>query len=144
MFARRRTLLFGAIWTVALAGACETAPSAHRSAVLASRAEEGRPCRVQPEVVDHFREVERRIVEAWVLPAGVAADNTVQVRFVLTEAGEALHVEVVHSTDPRLEQSVLDAIRAAEPLPEMSPEVVCLSAVWVFATFENPPAPTNR
>jgi TonB family protein len=93
-----------------------------------------------PEAVQYFYDVELRIFEQWILPADVEPDNSVNVRFILAESGHVSSAEVVQSSDPALNESVLAAIHRAEPFPEMSAEASCLSRLPIVGTFRNPKA----
>jgi len=92
------------------------------------------------EAVRYFYDVESRIFDQWELPADVEPDNSVKVRFILAESGHVSSAEVVQSSDPALNESVLAAIHRAEPFPEMSHQAKCLDGQPLFGTFRNPTA----
>ncbi len=109
------------------------------SSVLGSSGK-ARDCLDHPAVRSYLGDVERRTLDRWILPRGVAADQKVTLRFELDVAGSATTVALVRASDNALGASDMDGLRAAAPFPPMPEEARCLVRVPITATFSNPGA----
>lgn len=65
----------------------------------------------------YLKLVEKRVFSVWKYPDGVAGVQKVSVRFTLDRAGKLNQVEVLESTDPRINASALEAMKKASPFP---------------------------
>ena len=65
----------------------------------------------------YLKLVEKRVFSVWKYPDGVAGVQKVSVRFTLDRAGKLNQVEVLESTDPRINSSALEAMKKASPFP---------------------------
>jgi hypothetical protein len=83
------------------------------------------------------------VLNRWVLPAAVAADHSVTLRFLLDPAGTANRVVFVSGDDNALGASAVKAMRSASPFDQMSDRVRCLAGNPIIATFRNPTVATN-
>jgi TonB family protein len=99
-----------------------------------------RSCLEQPAVRDYFEAAHGKIIDAWEVPPGATADQSVEVRLQISEEGEVESADVVSASAPEFEASVLDAIEAAEPLPPLPVAASCMRGRAVTATFQNPDA----
>lgn len=97
----------------------------------------GADCFTRPEVRAYQQTVESRMRSRWNLPSGIASNQTVKLRFKLDAAGSVLSAQIVSSSDPRLGQSALDALRSASPFPPMSDRVRCMAGSAYVGTFRN-------
>jgi hypothetical protein len=95
-------------------------------------------CLAKVEAREYFYEVKRAIFQQWELPAGVAPDQTVNLRLRIAESGELLDATLAAGADSRLAASALEAVRRAAPFPRMSSEARCLDGTEVDASFRNP------
>lgn len=95
-------------------------------------------CQSRPEVQAYLSSVKSRMYARWVLPADVASNQEVQLRFQLDPAGSAQAVSLVGGGDARLGASAVDALRSAAPFPPMADRVRCLAGGPIIGTFRNP------
>ena len=65
----------------------------------------------------YLKLIEKRVFSVWKYPDGVTGVQKVSVRFTLDRAGKLSQVEVLDSTDPRINSSALEAMRKASPFP---------------------------
>ncbi|TAK07537.1 energy transducer TonB, partial [bacterium] len=65
----------------------------------------------------YLKLVEKRVFSVWKYPDGVNGVQKVSVRFTLDRAGKLNQVEVLDSTDPRINVSALEAMKKASPFP---------------------------
>lgn len=65
----------------------------------------------------YLKLIEKRVFSVWKYPDGVAGVQKVSVRFTLDKAGKLSQVEVLDSTDPRINGSALEAMKKASPFP---------------------------
>ncbi len=65
----------------------------------------------------YLKLVEKRVFSVWKYPDGVTGVQKVSVRFTLDRAGKLNQVEVLDSTDPRINVSALEAMKRASPFP---------------------------
>ena len=65
----------------------------------------------------YLKLVEKRVFSVWKYPDGVTGVQKVSVRFTLDRAGKLNQVEVLDSTDPRINVSALEAMKKASPFP---------------------------
>ena len=95
-------------------------------------------CIARPEVATYMQDIHDRVVDRWILPPGLEADQAVKLRFRLDVAGSATSVSLVEADDNALGASAVDALRAASPFPPMPESVRCLSDFSLIGTFTNP------
>lgn len=95
-------------------------------------------CLVTPAVQRYLGTVERKTLDRWILPPGVAADQQVTLRFQIDSSGSAVSVSVVKASDNALGASAVDALRAAAPFPPMPDSAACLAGAPIVASFSNP------
>jgi TonB family protein len=107
------------------------------SSVMAASATE---CFRRPQVQSYLDGVQKRTLDRWILPPGVAADQNVTLRFKLDVAGSATSVSLVKATNNALGASAVDALNAASPFPPLPEAARCLVQVPITATFSNPVA----
>ena len=100
-------------------------------------------CLARPEVRQYMGHIKSRVMDRWALPAGVSANQAVELRFELDPAGTARRVDLVKAGDNKLGQSAVDAFRSASPFNNMSDRVRCLAGHPILATFRNPVSATN-
>jgi hypothetical protein len=98
----------------------------------------GVDCDRRPEVQRYMEEVRERVYARWVLPDGVPASKSVQLKFTIDAGGSVSRVEALESSDPRLAQSAADALRASSPFPPLPAAARCLAKTPVRAAFRNP------
>ncbi len=91
-----------------------------------------------PAVQSYMVSVRERMLDRWRLPAGVAADQEVTLRFKLDVAGSASNVELVRADDNALGASAVDALRNASPFPPIPETARCLAQRRLTGTFSNP------
>jgi hypothetical protein len=100
-------------------------------------------CMSRPEVQAYMQHIKTRVLNRWVLPANVAANHSVTLRFTLDPAGTANRVVFASSNDKVLGASAVKAMRSASPFDQMSDRVRCLAGNPIMATFRNPTVATN-
>jgi TonB family protein len=61
--------------------------------------------------------IKKRVQSVWKYPEGMTGSHRINVIFVLDRAGKLVRAEVADSTDPRLNNSALQAMRSASPFP---------------------------
>ncbi len=86
----------------------KSAPAASPLAVLAS-----------PDFATYFNMIKQRVEAVWKYPDGMTGAHRVNVVFVLDRAGKLVRAELLDSTDKRLNQSALEAMRKASPFPPL-------------------------
>jgi TonB family protein len=99
-----------------------------------------RSCLEEPAVRGYFEAAHGKIIEAWTIPPGAAADQSAKVRLHVSEEGEVESVDVVSASSPEFEASVVEAIEAAGPLPPLPDDASCMRGQALTATFQNPEA----
>lgn len=65
----------------------------------------------------YLKLIEKRVFSFWKYPDGASGVQKVSVRFTLDRAGKLNQVEVLDSTDPRINSSALEAMKKASPFP---------------------------
>jgi outer membrane biosynthesis protein TonB len=100
-------------------------------------------CMSRPEVQAYMQHIKTRVLNRWILPADVAANHSVTLRFVLDPAGTANRVVFVSTNDNVLGASAVKAMQSASPFDQMSDRVRCLAGNPIIATFRNPTVATN-
>jgi len=65
----------------------------------------------------YLKLIEKRVFSVWKYPDGVTGVQKVSVRFTLDKAGKLSQVEVLDSTDLRINGSALEAMKKASPFP---------------------------
>jgi TonB family protein len=98
----------------------------------------GAACFERPEVNAYLGQVQKRVLERWVLPPSVTSDQRVTLSFRLDVAGSATRVSLVKASDNALGASAIDALRSAAPFPPMPEGARCLASTPITGTFTNP------
>lgn len=97
-------------------------------------------CLERPEVKMYLDQVKQRMRSRWVGGNDAAAQQSVTLKFVLDASGSLMKSELSQSTgDTALDQSAVEAIRAASPFAVMPERARCLarrSLVGTFRTLE--------
>jgi len=70
-----------------------------------------------PDYVSYLRMVQKKVQSNWKFPSGVSGIQVVTLRFVLDIDGKLVSVEVVNSTDARLNGPAMEAMNLASPFP---------------------------
>lgn len=65
----------------------------------------------------YLKLLEKRVNSVWRYPDGVSGVQKVTVRFALDRAGKLTQAEVLESSDSRLNESALEAMKKASPFP---------------------------
>jgi protein TonB len=65
----------------------------------------------------YFNQLKRRVQSVWKYPDGISGIQKVYILFSLDRAGKLVAVEVLESSDSRLNASALEAMRKASPFP---------------------------
>jgi TonB family protein len=68
---------------------------------------------------NYFNQLKRRVESVWKYPDGVAGVQKVGLVFTLDRSGRLIKVDVLESSDPRLNASAVEAMRKASPFPPM-------------------------
>ncbi len=96
----------------------------------------GLACTDRPEVNQYLQNVVRpRILSRWVA-SGTRGQHRVLVRMSIDAAGSLRSVQLVESSDPRVNQQALDAIRSASPFPPLPERARCLARHAFLARFK--------
>jgi hypothetical protein len=96
-----------------------------------------RPCLDNEVGRAYIRSYLRALYDAWNVPRGIPADETVEVALVFDEDGLPSGGAVMDASDERLGESVVDALTRAE-LPEPPAELrECLKLLRLGGTFRN-------
>jgi TonB family protein len=61
--------------------------------------------------------IKKRVQAVWKYPEGLSGAHQVNIIFVLDRAGKVVRAEVADSSDPRLAQGAIQAMRTASPFP---------------------------
>jgi TonB family protein len=69
------------------------------------------------EYGEYLKTIEKRVYAVWRYPDAASGVQKVSVRFTVDRAGKLTQVEVVESTDPRINASALEAMKKASPFP---------------------------
>ena len=72
--------------------------------------------------------VQKKIQSNWKFPSGLSGIQTVRLRVVLDIDGKLVSVDVVNSTDARLNGPALDAVTHASPFPPIPEDIENLQA----------------
>lgn len=96
------------------------------------------PCQERPEVKAYIENIKSRMYARWVLPAGAPNHRPVKLAFLLDASGSLLKVEATQSSGHAgLDQSAMDALRAASPFPSMHDNARCLVGTAIQGTFQS-------
>ncbi len=94
------------------------------------------PCLDRPEAQAYIEGVKKRMYARWLLPEGVPNNKPVKLAFSLDASGSLLKAETRKSSGSSdLDQSAVEALRAASPFPPMNPSARCLSGTTLSGTF---------
>ena len=66
---------------------------------------------------EYLEAIRKRVNAVWKYPDGASGVQKVSVRFAVDRAGKLTQVEVVESTDPKINASALEAMKKASPFP---------------------------
>ncbi|MDJ0786862.1 MAG: hypothetical protein QNK05_08625 [Myxococcota bacterium] len=94
-------------------------------------------CMGRASVQAYMSRVRGRILDRWVLPPNVDANQAVTLKFSIDPAGTATRVDLVTAPDPSLGESAVRAMRSASPFEPMSADVRCLANSLIQGTFTN-------
>lgn len=83
----------------------------------------------------YLKLIEKRVFSVWKYPDGVAGVQKVSVRFSLDRAGKLSQVEILESTDPRINGSALEAMRKASPFPPIPDSLKDLAGESLIIRF---------
>ncbi len=96
----------------------------------------GLACTDRPEVNQYLQNVVKpRILNRWIA-SGTRGDHRVLVRMSIDAAGSLRNVELVESSDPKVNRQALDAIRSASPFPPLPERARCLARHAFLARFK--------
>lgn len=70
-----------------------------------------------PDFAPYLEMIKKRVQSVWKYPDGVTGVHQVNVLFVLDRAGKLVRAEIVDSTEPRLSNGAMQAMRKASPFP---------------------------
>lgn len=65
----------------------------------------------------YLDKIKRKVQSTWKYPEGISGTHQVNVVFVIDRGGKLVRVEVLDSSEPRLDNSALKAMRQASPFP---------------------------
>jgi len=82
-----------------------------------------------PDFTPYLEMIKRRVESVWSYPEGIAGIQKVNLLFVIDPGGKVVRAEVIDSTQPELDASVLQAVRNASPFPPI-PESLKDLAGW--------------
>lgn len=83
----------------------------------------------------YLKLIEKRVFSVWRYPDGVTGVQKVSVRFALDRAGKLSLVEVLDSTDPRINGSALEAMKKASPFPPIPESLKDLAGESLIIRF---------
>lgn len=72
----------------------------------------------------YLETIKQKVQAAWKYPEGISGQHKVDVLFILDRAGKLVRVEVLDSTDSRLNASCLTAMRTASPFPPIPDSLI--------------------
>jgi TonB family protein len=75
------------------------------------------PVLSSPDFAPYLEMIKKRVQSVWKYPEGMTGSHRINVIFILDRAGKLVRAEVADSTDPRLNNSALQAMRIASPFP---------------------------
>ena len=84
----------------------------------------------RPDFEAYLRAIKRRVESVWRFPEGISGKHLVGLSFILDRAGNLVRVEVIGSTDSRLDSSAVDAMKRASPFPPIPENLVKELAGW--------------
>jgi len=70
-----------------------------------------------PDFGPYLERIKKRVQSVWKYPEGISGTHQVNLLFVLDRGGSLVRVEVLDSTDSKLDRSALQAMRNASPFP---------------------------
>ncbi len=96
------------------------------------------PCQDRSEVKTYIESIKSRMYTRWVLPSGAPNHRPVKLAFTLDASGSLLTVNTTQSSGHAgLDQSAMDALRAASPFPAMSEDARCLAGTVIQGSFQS-------
>lgn len=96
------------------------------------------PCQDRAEVKAYVESIKSRMYARWVLPPGAPNNRPVKLSFTLDASGSLLKVDTTQSSGHAgLDQSAMDALRAASPFPAMSENARCLTGTAIQGSFQS-------
>ena len=72
----------------------------------------------------YLKQVENRVKSVWKYPDSVSGAQKLNVRFTLDRAGKLVEVDVLDSTDARLNSSAMEAMKRASPFPAIPENLI--------------------
>lgn len=82
-----------------------------------------------PDFGPYLEMIKRRVQSLWKYPEAISGTHQVNVLFVIDRGGKVARVEILDSSDPRINSSALQAMRQASPFPPI-PESLKDLAGW--------------
>jgi TonB family protein len=82
-----------------------------------------------PDFGPYLERIKKRVQSVWKYPEGMSGTHQVNLVFVLDRGGGLVRVEVLDSTDSKLDSSALQAVKRASPFPPI-PESLKDLAGW--------------
>jgi TonB family protein len=82
-----------------------------------------------PDFGPYLERIKKRVQSVWKYPEGISGTHQVNLLFVLDRGGGLVRVEVLDSTDSKLDGSALQAMRNASPFPPI-PDTLKELAGW--------------
>ena len=79
-----------------------------------------------PDFAEYFEKVERKVKRTWRYPPGVLGQHKVVLRFKLDPGARAYDVSVRRSTNAKLNDSAIDAMRRGSPFPPIPQKLKAL------------------
>ena len=95
-------------------------------------------CLESASVQRYLDGVRLRTRQRWTVPAGIAPNAEVVLRFAMNAAGGATAMEAIGGDDPALAESAVQALRSASPFPPMTDANRCLVDKRIVLTFTVP------
>lgn len=83
----------------------------------------------------YLKSIEKRVFSVWKYPDGITGVQKVSVRFTLDRAGKLNQVEVLDSTDSRINSSALEAMKRASPFPPIPESLKDLAGESLIIRF---------
>jgi TonB family protein len=93
------------------------------------------PLLSSPDFAPYLEMIKKRVQAVWKYPEGLTGSHRISVIFVLDRAGTLVRTEVADSSDPRLDQGALQAMRIASPFPPIPESLKELSGAPLRMRF---------
>jgi TonB family protein len=92
-------------------------------------------CARDPQCLGYLEMLKRHVFTVW-KPARDIPEGKVRVAFQMVGTGEVEGIRIVKSTDPRLDESCLEAFRKANPFPPPPDAIAYMFGKDLTATFD--------